>query len=212
MTSGTTFSSPAAIAIPPPRHNIKIFFEELFFNKFFAIISCFGVDILINNAGIVNQTEFLNITSQELNNIISVNLSSVFYMTQKFLQEINNPEHDAEDGLIDEIETKEKEDPGARIKRSSSKARSLWQRASMKLKTKAAFENNARPRRRNVMSEGTDETNDGNEIQVIEKPDEKKAKYFIEDNKYSWNSGMFLFKASRYLEELKKYSPEIYKA
>jgi len=71
-------------------------------------------------------------------------------------------------------ETKEKEDPGARIKRSSSKARSLWQRASMKLKTKAAFENNARPRRRNVMSEGTDETNDGNEIQVIEKPDETK--------------------------------------
>ncbi|MAF36190.1 hypothetical protein CL622_03675 [archaeon] len=44
-----------------------------------------NIDILINNAGIVNQTEFLNITPQVLSKIINVNLSSVFYMTQKFL-------------------------------------------------------------------------------------------------------------------------------
>ena len=31
-------------------------------------------------------------------------------MTQKFLQEINNPEHESEDGPIDETETKEKEE------------------------------------------------------------------------------------------------------
>ena len=34
----------------------------------------------------------------------------------------------------------------------------------------------------------------------------------IESGDYLWNSGMFLFKASRYLEELQKYRPDIYRA
>ena len=40
----------------------------------------------------------------------------------------------------------------------------------------------------------------------IEKPDEKTAKYFIKDKKYSWNSGMFVFKANSILNELKSLS------
>ncbi|BAP41434.1 mannose-1-phosphate guanylyltransferase/mannose-6-phosphate isomerase [Pseudomonas sp. 21LCFQ02] len=44
----------------------------------------------------------------------------------------------------------------------------------------------------------------------VEKPDEKRAKEFVEAGGYYWNSGMFLFRASRYLEELKKHDPDIY--
>ncbi len=43
----------------------------------------------------------------------------------------------------------------------------------------------------------------------VEKPDLPTAKKYLESGQYLWNSGMFMFKASRYLEELKKYSPEI---
>ena len=45
----------------------------------------------------------------------------------------------------------------------------------------------------------------------IEKPDEKNANYFIKDKCYSWNSGMFLFKATSILNEIKSFSPEIHK-
>lgn len=46
----------------------------------------------------------------------------------------------------------------------------------------------------------------------FEKPSIEVAKEYVESGDYFWNSGMFLFKASRYLEELKKYRPDIYKA
>ncbi len=45
----------------------------------------------------------------------------------------------------------------------------------------------------------------------VEKPDQKKAEIFIKDNRYSWNSGIFMFKASSILEELKNFSPELVK-
>ena len=45
----------------------------------------------------------------------------------------------------------------------------------------------------------------------IEKPSFDKAKTFIEDNHHLWNSGIFLFKASTILKELKKYEPELIK-
>ena len=45
--------------------------------------------------------------------------------------------------------------------------------------------------------------------QFVEKPDLATARDYLASGDYYWNSGMFLFKASRYLEELKKYSPEI---
>lgn len=43
-----------------------------------------------------------------------------------------------------------------------------------------------------------------------EKPDLKTATKYIEAGNYYWNSGMFMFKAGVFLEELKKYSPKIY--
>lgn len=45
-----------------------------------------------------------------------------------------------------------------------------------------------------------------------EKPDIKKAEYFFKQKNFFWNSGMFMFKPSIYLEELEKYNIEIYKA
>ncbi|MDF3863326.1 mannose-1-phosphate guanylyltransferase/mannose-6-phosphate isomerase [Pseudomonas denitrificans (nom. rej.)] len=44
----------------------------------------------------------------------------------------------------------------------------------------------------------------------IEKPDEARARQFVEEGGYFWNSGMFLFRASRFLEELKKHDADIY--
>ena len=42
-----------------------------------------------------------------------------------------------------------------------------------------------------------------------EKPDEHTAKAYIDSGEYLWNSGMFLLKASKYLEELKQHAPDI---
>lgn len=43
----------------------------------------------------------------------------------------------------------------------------------------------------------------------VEKPDEETAIKYLYDGNYYWNSGMFMFKAKTYLEELKKFEPEI---
>jgi len=43
-----------------------------------------------------------------------------------------------------------------------------------------------------------------------EKPSIELAKNYISKDNYFWNSGMFAFKAKIYLEELKKFEPEIY--
>ena len=48
--------------------------------------------------------------------------------------------------------------------------------------------------------------------QFVEKPDAETAGKYIADGHYYWNSGMFMFKASTYLEALKQYSPGIYEA
>ena len=45
--------------------------------------------------------------------------------------------------------------------------------------------------------------------QFVEKPDEKTAKAYLDNGEYFWNSGMFMFKASRYLEELGKFAPQM---
>jgi mannose-1-phosphate guanylyltransferase len=44
----------------------------------------------------------------------------------------------------------------------------------------------------------------------VEKPNLEKAKDYISSGDYLWNSGMFMFRASRYLEELKKFEPKIH--
>jgi mannose-1-phosphate guanylyltransferase / mannose-6-phosphate isomerase len=43
--------------------------------------------------------------------------------------------------------------------------------------------------------------------QFVEKPDLTTAESYLADGSYDWNSGMFLFKASRYLEELATHAP-----
>lgn len=44
----------------------------------------------------------------------------------------------------------------------------------------------------------------------IEKPDAERARQFVEQGNHYWNSGMFLFRASRFLEELKRHDADIY--
>ncbi len=44
-----------------------------------------------------------------------------------------------------------------------------------------------------------------------EKPDEATAKSFLSTGKFSWNSGMFIFRAGVALAELQKYAPNIMK-
>ncbi|MGR5177879.1 mannose-1-phosphate guanylyltransferase/mannose-6-phosphate isomerase [Vibrio mediterranei] len=48
--------------------------------------------------------------------------------------------------------------------------------------------------------------------QFVEKPSLLKATNYFESGEYYWNSGMFLFSASRYLQELKEFRPDILKA
>ncbi|HEU4374821.1 MAG TPA: mannose-1-phosphate guanylyltransferase/mannose-6-phosphate isomerase [Telluria sp.] len=43
----------------------------------------------------------------------------------------------------------------------------------------------------------------------VEKPDRATAEQFLRDGGYDWNSGMFLFRAERYLAELARLRPEI---
>jgi len=45
--------------------------------------------------------------------------------------------------------------------------------------------------------------------QFVEKPDLTRAQQFVDSGEYYWNSGMFLFKASRYLQELTAHAPDI---
>ncbi len=45
-----------------------------------------------------------------------------------------------------------------------------------------------------------------------EKPKKEIAEKYLEAGNYYWNSGMFMFKAGVFLDEIKKYSPDIFKA
>ena len=45
-----------------------------------------------------------------------------------------------------------------------------------------------------------------------EKPDKETAIKYVEAGNYYWNSGIFMFKAGVFLDELKKYSPNIFEA
>jgi len=48
--------------------------------------------------------------------------------------------------------------------------------------------------------------------QFVEKPDLATAQSYLADGGYDWNSGMFLFKAARYLEELAAHAPAMLEA
>lgn len=45
----------------------------------------------------------------------------------------------------------------------------------------------------------------------VEKPDHKTAESMLQEGGYAWNSGMFLFRASVFLEELAKFAPDMEK-
>jgi mannose-1-phosphate guanylyltransferase len=48
--------------------------------------------------------------------------------------------------------------------------------------------------------------------EFVEKPDQATAESYLLTDDYYWNSGMFLFKASRFLAELKTHRPDILSA
>lgn len=58
------------------------------------------------------------------------------------------------------------------------------------------------------------EENNGSYVvnEFKEKPDLKTAEEYLKKKKYFWNSGMFVFQTTIFLNELKKYSPNIVKA
>lgn len=45
--------------------------------------------------------------------------------------------------------------------------------------------------------------------QFIEKPELESAKAYVATKQYFWNSGIFMFQASQYLSELKRFAPSI---
>jgi mannose-1-phosphate guanylyltransferase len=48
--------------------------------------------------------------------------------------------------------------------------------------------------------------------EFVEKPELATAQSYLDSGKYYWNSGMFMFKASVYLNELKQHRPDIFAA
>ncbi|HEL6067645.1 TPA: mannose-1-phosphate guanylyltransferase/mannose-6-phosphate isomerase, partial [Escherichia coli] len=46
----------------------------------------------------------------------------------------------------------------------------------------------------------------------VEKPDRERAEAYLASGEYYWNSGMFMFRAKKYLSELAKFRPDILEA
>jgi mannose-1-phosphate guanylyltransferase/mannose-6-phosphate isomerase len=46
----------------------------------------------------------------------------------------------------------------------------------------------------------------------VEKPDKETAQAYLDSGSYFWNSGMFMFRGSRILEELSKFAPDLVSA
>lgn len=46
-------------------------------------------------------------------------------------------------------------------------------------------------------------------VEFVEKPDLETARKYLDEGNYLWNSGMFMFRASVYLEELDRHRPDI---
>lgn len=59
--------------------------------------------------------------------------------------------------------------------------------------------------RENQVSEGAYEV-----LEFVEKPNFDKAKEYVDSKKYVWNSGMFVWKVSKILEDFKRYLPKVY--
>lgn len=60
------------------------------------------------------------------------------------------------------------------------------------------------------LRQGPSVGNGGFEVtRFVEKPNTETAQVYLSDGGYYWNSGMFMFRASRYLEELQAFEPDI---
>lgn len=66
--------------------------------------------------------------------------------------------------------------------------------------------------RRGELCEGREDAVAFKVAQFVEKPNVETAQAYVASGEYYWNSGMFLFRAGRYLEELQKFRPDIYAA
>lgn len=53
-------------------------------------------------------------------------------------------------------------------------------------------------------------TNGFEVLEFVEKPNYEKAKEYVESQQYLWNSGMFVWKVSKILEDFKRYLPKVY--
>jgi mannose-1-phosphate guanylyltransferase/mannose-6-phosphate isomerase len=64
-----------------------------------------------------------------------------------------------------------------------------------------------------IQRSGSGEGDEGTHpiARFVEKPSAEKAAQFVQSGDYYWNSGMFLFRARRYLKELESFAPEIAK-
>lgn len=49
-------------------------------------------------------------------------------------------------------------------------------------------------------------------LRFVEKPDAATAQAYLDSGAYYWNSGMFLLRASRYLQELQRFHPQMLEA
>lgn len=54
--------------------------------------------------------------------------------------------------------------------------------------------------------------NDGSVAEFVEKPDEETARQYLESGDYLWNSGLFMMKASVWMEQLHRYRDDIARA
>lgn len=63
------------------------------------------------------------------------------------------------------------------------------------------------------IEQGKQITNNAYKVsRFVEKPDQITAEQYVQTKSYCWNSGMFMFSAEKYLEELKIFCPDIYQA
>jgi len=55
------------------------------------------------------------------------------------------------------------------------------------------------------------EAGEGHEVvSFVEKPDSKTAQHYLDQGNFFWNSGMFAFTIATFIEEMKKYAPQIF--
>ncbi len=64
-----------------------------------------------------------------------------------------------------------------------------------------------------IKAEGTPAVNDPSPVdRFVEKPDEETAKFYVKEGTYLWNSGIFILKASSWLNALRLCRPDIARA